>query len=398
MNILFLFIFLPDLSEKGAFADLIKEFAKQGHYVKVATPLNKGSVTGVNKEAGVDVLRFKTDQLTNNKSNLQKGIAYIKLIYQYNKAIKHYYGKEKFDLIIAHSLPAEIGIIVKLLKKKFKSKFYLILNEYIWQDSVSLGFFKKGGLICKYYRKLENVTIQVADYIGSPSKGNIDFTLKYHPSAIEKNIHLIHYAKAPTYPMKSHNDLREKYNLNGKFVAVYGGNMSIAQKIENIIDLAEQCLIYDDICFVLLGKGQDVENTKIEVTKRNLTNVVFIDFLPQEEYFQLLSVCDVGLISLNEKLAVPNIPSKTLDYFNLKIPIVASIDKTTDYGTYLEEAGAGLWSFAGDTKKFKENLLKLYNYPELKVNMGHNGYRFYMENMLPEKAYYTIINQIKKII
>ena len=197
MNILFLYISLPHLSDTGVFVDLIKEFARQGHQVKVATPMINGSYEGVNKEAGIDVLRFKTDQLMNNTSNIQKGIAYIKLIHQFNKAIKNYYGNERFDLIIAHSLPAEIGIIVKFLKRKFKAEFYLMLCEYIWQDSVSLGFFNEGGLICKYYQWLEKITIKTADYIGSPSQGNIDFTLKYYPWAVEKNSHLHHYSQAP---------------------------------------------------------------------------------------------------------------------------------------------------------------------------------------------------------
>ena len=394
MNILFLYISLPHLSETGVFVDLIKEFAKQGHKVKVATPMNKWSTEGVNKEAGIDVLRFKTDQLTNNTSNIKKGIAYIKLIYQFTSSIKKYYANEKFDLIIAHSLPPEIGIIVRLLKRKYRAKFYLMLCEYIWQDSVSLGFFREGGLICKYYQWLEKLTIKMADYIGCPSQGNIDFTLKYYPWAKEKNIHVLHYSQYPINLPPPIEDIKAKYNLSDKFVAVYGGNMSIAQKIENVIDLAESCLDYKDILFLLVGRGQDIPSIKEKVKKRKLTNITFLDFMPKDEYLQLLSVCDVGLISLNEKLAVPNIPSKTLSYFNLSIPIIASIDRNTDYGRYLESAGAGLWSYAGETEKFKQNLLKLYNSPELRKEMGQNGYNFYMTHMLPEKAYQTIINHL----
>jgi glycosyltransferase involved in cell wall biosynthesis len=394
MNILFLYISLPHLSETGVFVDLIKEFAKQGHKVKVATPMNKWSTEGVNKEAGIDVLRFKTDQLTNNTSNIKKGIAYIKLIYQFTGSIKKYYANEKFDLIIAHSLPPEIGIIVRLLKRKYRAKFYLMLCDYIWQDSVSLGFFREGGLICKYYQWLEKLTIKMADYIGCPSQGNIDFTLKYYPWAKEKNIHVLHYSQYPINLPPPIEDIKAKYNLSDKFVAVYGGNMSIAQKIENVIDLAESCLDYKDILFLLVGRGQDIPSIKEKVKKRKLTNITFLDFMPKDEYLQLLSVCDVGLISLNEKLAVPNIPSKTLSYFNLSIPIIASIDRNTDYGGYLELAGAGLWSYAGETEKFKQNLLKLYNSPELRKEMGQNGYNFYMTHMLPEKAYQTIINHL----
>lgn len=395
MNILFLYISIPHLSETGVFTDLIKEFAKQGHNVKVATPSKKGVNEGVQEEAGIDVLRFKTDQLTNNTSNIQKGFAYIKLIYQYPNAIKKYFGKDKFDLIIGHSLPPEMGIIVKGLKRKYQAKFYLMLCEYIWQDSVSLGFINENGLICKYYKWLEKTTVNAADYIGSPSQGNIDFALRYYPWAKKKNMHVLHYSHAPIVLKKSDEDIKGKYGLSDKFVAIYGGNMSIAQKIENVLDLAEACIDYKDIVFLLLGRGQEIEGIKGLAKEKGLTNTLFLDFLPQDDYNNLLSVCDVGLISLNEKLAIPNIPSKTLSYFNLSIPVVASIDQNTDYGKYLELAGAGLWSYAGDTDKFKDNILKLYNSSDLCEEMGENGYRFYLENMLPEKAYETIMKNIK---
>lgn len=394
MNILFTYTSLPYLSHSGVFSDLIKEFAKQGHAVKVAVPMNKDSKEGINIEANIEVLRFRTDQLTRNASNIQKGLAYIKFIFQSKKAIKKHFGKEKFDLIIAHSLPPEMGIVVRSMKKRFKAKFYLMLCEYIWQDSVSLGFFKESSIIAKYYQYLERLTIKQADYIGSPSQGNIDFVLKYYPWAKQHNMHILHYSQAPIILKSSEKDIRKKLNLEDKFVAIYGGNMTVAQKIENVVELAAACLEYPDMVFLLLGRGPHIEEVKEWVNDKKITNIVFLDFLPQDEYNQLLASCDVGLVSLNEKLAIPNIPSKTLSYFNLSIPVVASIDRNTDYGQYLEEAEAGLWSYAGDTEKFKENILKLYHNPELRRQMGENGHRFYMENMLPEKAYQTIIRQI----
>lgn len=383
------------MSQNGVFVDLIKEFDKQGHDVKVVTPARKGDSVGLSKEAGIDVVRFKAGQLTNNKSNIQKGIAYIKLIFQFPKAVKTYFADEKFDLIIAHSLPPEIGIIADRLKRMYSAKFYLMLCEYIWQDSVSLGFFSEKSLICRYYRYLEKKIVRVADYIGSPSQGNIDFTIKYYPFAKKKNIRILHYTKAPLSIEPTGADIEEKYGVNDKFIAIYGGNMSIAQKIENVIDLAQACIDYKDICFLLLGRGQDVEWSKEEVKKRGLTNIFFVDFLPQKEYLQLLSVCDVGIISLNERLVSPNIPSKTLDLFNLALPILASIDKNTDYGNYLDMAEAGLWSYAGDTDSFKENLLKFYNSHELRKKMGQNGLKFYENYMMPIHGYSTIIDQVK---
>ena len=112
--------------------------------MKVATPLKPGQgVERVNVEAGIEVLRFKTDQLVGNKSMIKKGMAYLKLLYQYPRAIKKYFGKDKIDVIIGHSLPPELGLIIPKLKRHFSAKFYLMLCEFIWQDAVALGMFSK---------------------------------------------------------------------------------------------------------------------------------------------------------------------------------------------------------------------------------------------------------------
>lgn len=397
MNILFLYISLGDLSNPGVFADLIKEFAKHGHNVTVAAPAKVGMKVGLGEEAGIKTLRFKTDQLTGNKSNIKKGLAYIKLIWQYPQSIKRYLGKEHFDFIIGHSLPPELGLIIPRLKRMFNAKFYLQLCEFIWQDSVALGFYKESSLICRYYKWLEARLIKSADHIGCPSQRNIDFALSFHPWAEKKEIHVVNYCLYPVDASSFTNTFRTKYHLEDKFVAIYGGSVNIAQKIENVVSLAESCLEYTGIVFCIIGRGAKIDTIKMDAQERGITNILFLDYMPQLEYMSLLNSCDVGLVSLNEKLQMPNIPSKTLTLFNLHKPIVASIDHSTDYGRLLESIGAGKWCYAGETETFKRNLLSLYEDRDLCKRLGENGYAYYLNNMVPEKSYQIIMNHIETV-
>lgn len=398
MNILFLFISLPPLEETGVFSDLIKEFARNGHNVKVATPLKNGQLgEGVRMESGVEVLRFKTDQLVGNKSMIKKGLAYLKLIYQYPRAIKKYFGKEKIDVIIGHSLPPELGLIIPTLKRHFNAKFYLMLCEFIWQDAVALGMFSKNSPICWYYKWLERRLIKSADFIGCPSQGNIDFALRYHPWAKVKDIHILYYCQNPVVIQNTEQiDFRKQYNLNNKFVAIYGGSVNIAQSIENVINLADSCKDYSDIVFIIIGRGSHMETIRQEIENRDISNVLLMDYMPKDRYNVLLSQCDVGIVSLNAKLMMPNIPSKTLGLFNLSKPILAAIDYSTDYGKLLEQSGGGLWSYSGDTEAFKHNLLTLYNDKTLLKQMGQKGKEFYDCHFTPNESYKTIMNHIEK--
>jgi hypothetical protein len=113
--------------------------------------------------------------------------------------------------------------------------------------------------------------------------------------------------------------------------------------------------------------------------------------IPKQEYQDLLSVCDVGLISLHEDFTIPNIPSKALDYFNVGIPVLASLDRATDFGQILDEESCGLWSYAGDHQLFHENLIKLYQSPDLTSTMGQNGNTYFKQFLTTEIAYNTIL-------
>ena len=125
--------------------------------------------------------------------------------------------------------------------------------------------------------------------------------------------------------------------------------------------------------------------------EEKLANVILEDKIPKTDYNDLLRLSDVGLISLSEDFTIPNFPSKVLSYFGNKKPVLASVDLNTDFGTILEEVKAGYWAAAGDTEDLKKKLLLIYRNASLRAQMGENGYAYMKENLLPDKAYKTII-------
>ena len=170
--------------------------------------------------------------------------------------------------------------------------------------------------------------------------------------------------------------------------------MGKPQQLENVIELARRCMRYKDVLFLLLGEGIMVERLRNTIREKGVSNIRIINTIPKREYQDLLSVCDVGLISLNEKFTIPNIPSKTLDYFNVGLPVLASIDRATDYNVILEEVGAGLWSYAGNHDTLMKSFETLYNDSELRRRMAQNGRDYFIRNLTPDIAYNTIINSL----
>lgn len=396
MNILFLFCSLPDLSNKeGLFSSLIHEFVSNGHHVLVSSKGKGKKNTEVCVEAGVPVLRIGGPEFTAVSNNVKKALAYQQYILKQRYYVKKYWGKEKIDLIISHSLPPELAYVVGGLKKHYRCPFYLIQSDYTWQDAVAYGFFSRKSPIARYYQYWERKAFKLADYIGVPTKGNVRFARLQYPW-LKEDLFEVYPFWQKSMNVEKGDGIKEKYGLQGKFVVMYGGNVGPAQRIEHLVDLAEQVQQYEDIVFIILGKGSRLQAIKDLAKEKGLQNIIFKDFLPQQDFLQFLAACDAGLIMLNEVHATPNFPSKTMSYFDLQVPVLAAIDYVTDFGQFLEETGTGLWSYSGDTETFKKNLLSLYQNPKMSALMKQNEKKYFEYYMQPSYAYEMIMKQVKE--
>ena len=394
MNILFLFVSLPHLSNDGGlFPSLIHEFVKQGHKVFVSTKGKGIEETKVELEAGIPVLRIKCPDFTGVSNNVKKALAYQEYVIKQRNYIKKFWGGEKIDLIFSHSLPPELAYVVGGLKRHFRCKLYLEVTDFTWQDAVAYGYFKKNGPIGLYYRFFERKMFKKADYIGVPTKGNVTFIRDIYPWIDESRFAVFPFWQKDIGAAKD-DSLKDNLGLKGKFVVIYGGSVGAAQRIEHFIELAEAFTEYKDVVFLLLGRGSYLPVIKQMAEEKNLTNVMFKDYIPQQDYLRLLASCEVGMIILNEKMATPNFPSKSLSYLNMRVPILAALDHVTDFGVYLEENGAGLWGYSDDIETLKGQLLKYYNSKELREETARRGYELFVNNMTPECAYNYISSQI----
>ncbi len=394
-KIIFLALGFPDASKStNIYTDLISEFHKKGHNVLVLAPgVNKEDI-GFRNEAGVKVLRVKTLPLF-NVGAIKKGIANLLLAKQYKKALLTNNIKLDFDLILMPTPPITLTPVASWLKKKTGGKLYLILRDIFPQNAVDLNMMKEKGLFHTYFRKKEEALYAVSDTIGCMSPANINYVKNHNPNMDFSKLHLLpNWENLPVYKEEIQLDpLVNKYGLKDKFILIFGGNIGKPQKLENIINLAKNCLDFPDIVFFIIGTGTEKEKIFKMAKDLKLPNVILENKLPKADYNNLLRIADVGLISLSEDFTIPNFPSKVLSYYGNKIPVLASVDLQTDFGTILEEINSGFWAEAGKTDDLKDKLLLLYRNSDLRKEMGQNGYDYMKQNLLPDNAYKTIIEK-----
>lgn len=386
----------PDLNANAGsfYSDLAIEFKNSGHNITIVTPALPNQLTGLGKEGGMSVLRVESMNSDGVSSVLKKGIALTLMPYMFKRAFKKYLGKQSYDLILMPTPPITLIDFASYVKKKTKAKLYLILRDIHPHSSRSIGMCNNEVMYKFLYSKAQKA-YKESDYIGCMSPANIDFVLSIAPN-IEKNkvVLLPNWVKKEEY-ISPDSSIREKYGLRDKFFAIFGGTIGVGQAIWNIITLAEKYKNNPTIVFVVVGKGIRKQKLVDEAKIKGLDNIRFVDYLPREDYNDLLKSADIGIISLDERYKVPTSPSKIIGYMSMKIPVIAMINKGSDYGYYyIDKAGCGLWSEGLDKEKMFQDFDKLYQDKEMRIRMGNLGYKYFMDNLTSAHACERILNQI----
>ena len=396
MNILFTLLSLPkDIKSSGMYLDMAMAFVKNGHDVTVIA--GAGEMTTYKEEFGMRVLRVKSKPILYVKNMIQKGIGMAMLPYYFKRAYNKYLKDEKFDWIVMPTPPITLIDFVKRVKKRTGARFYMILRDIHPQSSASLGEIKQKWMINYLYRR-SDLGYRLADVVGCMSQANIDFIEKEHKIPLTTKCRVLYnWMNYQPYIDEDFSDLREKLNLKGKFLVLFGGNIGQGQRVENIADLAKHYLPDDNIVFVIIGKGIKKDYLQQIAKDKGLTNILFLNYMPREDYLRFVKSADLGLISIHENNAAPTCPSKAVSYMSLKIPMLALINSNNDYGQIVEEqAKAGYWTVGSDKKKVYELFDKLYMNPELRRQMGENGYRFYCEHLCTDKVFEEMIKQMNE--
>jgi len=397
MKVLFLMLDLPkDSGSSNLYLDLALEFKRHNHDVFIIAPSKLNQKSILLEERGLNVLRVKTLKQLGIKSILKKGIAQLLLPYQYKLAYNKYLKNHNFDLILMPTPPITLTKLVLYIKKKTNAIFYLILRDIYPQGAADIGLVKC-SLLYYFLRKLEIKTYKYADIIGCMSHGNINYISHHNPYLNYEKLTLLPNWQKEVNVDEINIDVRKKYNLENKYIVLFGGTIGYAQKVDNIVVLADHYLNDNNIVFLVIGTGVMKQYLIERVIEKGLSNVIFIDSLPRDEYLNFVKSSDVGLISIDERFTVPTIPSKTTSYLSLKLPVLAIIDKHTDYGEIINEAGAGLWSISGDNKKLFENFDLLYHNKNLRVQYGENGYQYFVNFLTSDIAYKNIISHISHL-
>lgn len=402
LNILFISIgWMSNLEESSLYSDLLRHFRDQGHQVYVVCQREKrqGKETSMDIESGIRVLRVKTGNITKT-GLIEKGISTLQIGRQFTKGIEKFFAGVDFDIVLYSTPPVTSFSTVRQLKKRSGSFCYLMLKDIFPQNAVDIGMLRKDlsikGLIYRYFKCVEKNLYAVSDHIGCMSPGNVKYLLENQKELDGSKLGLCPNTIDPQNAVyQDRAELRDRWRIpKDKMVVLYGGNFGKPQDVDFIIQSLDECRDLDEVFFIMCGSGTDFY--KIEEYGKKHDHVLVISYLEKAKYLEIIRLSDVGLIFLDKRFTIPNIPSRILDYMNHSIPVIALTDRNTDLREIIADGDFGWWGESNDPGRLRSILTGILEQSEILEQKGDHAKQYLQEHYRTQIAYLSIIEAYER--
>jgi glycosyltransferase involved in cell wall biosynthesis len=167
------------------------------------------------------------------------------------------------------------------------------------------------------------------------------------------------------------NPLREEWELVGKFVVGYSGNLGRAHDFETVLGAAERLRSQSHIVFLMIGGGRHFDDLAKAVKARGLENS--FRFQPYQELATLpysLGVPDAHWLSLDPRLEGLMVPSKFYGIAAAGKPIVMIGDREGEIGRLVREHRCRTTIAPGDAASLADTLRRWSEQPDAITEMG----------------------------
>ncbi|PYT92578.1 MAG: glycosyltransferase WbuB [Acidobacteria bacterium] len=269
------------------------------------------------------------------------------------------------DYILTESPPLFLGISGFLLSRWKRARWIFNVSD-LWPESVvRLGALKPGlalrlseWLEAFYYRHAWLVSGQSSEIVQNIKKRFPSVPTFYLPNGVDtQNFR----------PDCGTPEARALLRSKPGCLVLYAGLHGLAQGLEQIIEAADQLRDDSSISFVLVGDGPVKRALVTEAEARGLTNIKFLDPVPQDQMSALVAAADIVLVPL--KMHIPGaVPSKLYEAMSSGRALVAIA--SGEAADIVSRNKVGVVVAPGDTQGLTRSLLDLARNSSYREQLG----------------------------
>ncbi len=305
---------------------------------------------------------------------------------------------KKPDVIICTSPPLTVGLTGWVLSK-FKRIPMVFEVRDLWPESAIDTGVLKNKLMVKLGYWLEKKSYKSSSWINvlTPAfekaliekKGISPEIISMIPNGADLDI---------IKPGPRDNWVREKYNLNDKFVVTYVGAHGLANALTQLIEAGKILKERDtQVQIMLVGDGMEKPKLIEAARASNLDNVTFVAPVPKSQIVDYINASDACTAVLKKCDTFKTVyPNKVFDYMAAAKPVIIGIDGVAR--KLIEDAGAGIFAEPENARSFAEAAMFLKKNPQKRQVFGENGREFVQENFSREAMADKYLNIIKQLV
>ena len=194
------------------------------------------------------------------------------------------------------------------------------------------------------------------------------------------------------------NPLRQAWDLEGKFVLGYSGNLGRAHEYNTVLDAAELLRKDPRIIFLMIGGGKRFDELAKIVKARALANSFrFMPYQERETLALSLGAPDLHWLSLKPALEGLIVPSKFYGIAAAGKPIIVIGDTDGELAQLVQEHRCGLAIKPGDGPALARAVSRFSSEPEATREMGFRARKMLDAHFTRRKAFErwcTLLDQL----
>lgn len=280
----------------------------------------------------------------------------------------------KCDVSVTLTTPPIIGLIGVILGKLKGTKHVFWSMDLHPDAGIALGIMPKRNPIIASLAWISDAVYRAADrvIVLGPYMADRIAAKGVKPDQIE-TIH-VWSRRDEIYPMpREGHPLRKSLGLEGKFVAMYSGNMGLAHTFDDFMETARRLKHREDIVFLFVGDGPRKKEVIAAKAEHSLDNVQLLDYFPREQLHASLSLADVHLMSMRREMTGIVVPCKLYGAMASARPALFVGPEHCETADTIRDAACGKTIRLGDTDAVVEAIESLATDFESREAMGERG-------------------------
>jgi len=276
------------------------------------------------------------------------------------------------DIVIAKTDPPLMSVVARPVARRNGARLVNWLQDMYPETAVELGVPFMRGPVAASLAALRNATLReaaatvvVGDLMGRKVKTLGAPAERVHVIANWCNDEDIRRV-AP-----ADNPLRQQWDLDGKFVLGYSGNLGRAHEFATVLAAAERLRDEPRVVFLMIGGGKRFAELSAEVQARGLARA--FRFLPYQARTLLsysLGAADAHWVSLDPRLEGLMVPSKFYGIAAAGKPVVVIGDPNGELAQLVQRNDCGFAIAPGDSEALTAALRRLSETPQTVLEMG----------------------------